>query len=141
MKVEEGFDPDQFVSALKSVLYLKVPSDPDISSSDMSDYSDEDDGSPTSSSLDSDEDMPGGRRDELRFLDNQRNIRSASPSKTATPSQGYICSGMEAFLSHQPCIMCGMALLHSRIARVFFFDRNETSNGEKQCPALLMGPF
>jgi len=85
MKVEEGFDADKFVSALKSVLYLKVPSDPEISSSDMSDYSDEDDGSPTSSSLDSDEDMPGGRRDELRFLDNQRNIRSASPSKTATP--------------------------------------------------------
>src|SRR5207244_11916260 len=66
----------------------------------------------------------------------------AQRQKDDPSSQGYICSGMEAFLSHQPCIMCGMALLHSRIARVFFFDRNETSNGDKEtmsCP--LDGTF
>eukprot|EP01135_Chromosphaera_perkinsii_P006523 Nk52_evm13s533 gene=Nk52_evmTU13s533 len=32
----------------------------------------------------------------------------------------YLCSGMDAFISHEPCAMCSMALLHSRIARVFY---------------------
>jgi len=31
----------------------------------------------------------------------------------------YLCTGYECFLSQDPCIMCAMALVHSRIKRVF----------------------
>ena len=32
----------------------------------------------------------------------------------------YVCTGFDVFLSHEPCPMCAMALVHSRVARVFY---------------------
>lgn len=51
------------------------------------------------------------------------------------PSEAYLCTNYEAFLSREICLMCAMALLHSRIRRVFFVhDATEGS-----CPPD--GPF
>ena len=61
-----GFDADNFLNALRSVLSLKVPSDPEESSDEMSDYSDE---------CNSDIETPDSSDDEaeeMTFLRNQR---------------------------------------------------------------------
>ncbi|XP_027200485.2 putative inactive tRNA-specific adenosine deaminase-like protein 3 [Dermatophagoides pteronyssinus] len=40
----------------------------------------------------------------------------------------YLCTNYDCFLSQEPCIMCAMALTHSRIRRVFFYDSKTLSS-------------
>ena len=40
----------------------------------------------------------------------------------------YLCTGFDMYLTDEPCLMCSMAMVHSRVRRIFF-RRNSVANG------------
>lgn len=39
-----------------------------------------------------------------------------------SPELPYLCTNFDVFVTREPCLMCSMALLHSRIKRLFFLE-------------------
>lgn len=50
-------------------------------------------------------------------------------SSAPGPGPRYLATGLEAVTGEEPCGMCAMALLHSRIARVFFVRPRRQNGG------------
>lgn len=63
------------------------------------------------------------------FLKEDSQSLDSSKSTTPLASSNYLCTGRDIFVTEEPCVMCAMALLHSRIGRVFIAQKDKVSGG------------
>ena len=45
----------------------------------------------------------------------------------------YLLSGLSVFTTHEPCLMCSMSLLHSRVAAVYYIRAADGAGGLGSC--------
>lgn len=53
----------------------------------------------------------------------------AEASKYSAENGSYLCTGLDVYCYFEPCVMCSMAMVHSRVGRLFFVTSNQKYGG------------
>jgi tRNA-specific adenosine deaminase 3 len=57
-------------------------------------------------------------------------MRALRAASQAAPARGgYLCTGLDVYCYGEPCVMCAMAMVHSRAERLFYIERNPEFGG------------
>jgi tRNA-specific adenosine deaminase 3 len=73
---------------------------------------------------------------ELQGLDAAGVKRKHEASVAAAAPRPYLCTGWDCYVVHEPCLMCAMALVHSRVRRVVY-ARPDAAAGALESAARL----
>lgn len=66
---------------------------------------------------------------EYRRQSRKRSLETDSNIKATQKGADYLCTNMDLFITHEPCITCCMAILHQRFKRVFYIHDNPLGCG------------
>ncbi len=84
----------------------------------------------------------GQKKEEIKEIDSKEELKEES--KAHQEEEGYYCNGLWCLVKKEPCFMCAMGLLHSRIEKVFIIEIGEDgpfTEGSLHCNPCLNHHF